>query len=202
MIPKNHIAKSKIIDSEFLLGAYGAGYFPMAESKNGEIGWYSPDPRAIIPLDGFKISRSLNQVLKKKTFELRINNSFEEVVRKCAEREETWISEEIIKSYIQLHRLGFAHSVETWKDEVLVGGLYGVTLGAAFFGESMFSRVKDSSKVALVYLVEQLRAKKFRLLDTQFITPHLSRLGAIEIPRGEYLSLLKNSVRLKRSFLD
>jgi leucyl/phenylalanyl-tRNA---protein transferase len=202
MIPKNHIAKSKIIDSEFLLGAYGAGYFPMAESKNREIGWYSPDPRAIIPLDGLKISRSLQQVLKKKIFELKINSSFEVVMRLCAERDETWISEEIIKSYLQLHRLGFAHSVETWKDEILVGGLYGVTLGAAFFGESMFSRVKDSSKVALACLVDRLKAKKFRLLDTQFITPHLSSLGAIEISRNEYLSLLKKSIKIKRSFLD
>jgi leucyl/phenylalanyl-tRNA---protein transferase len=197
-----NISRSKIIDPEFLLGAYSAGYFPMAESKNGQIGWYSPDPRAIIPFDEFRISRSLNQVLKKKIFELRINNSFEEVIRKCAEREETWISEEIIKSYLQLHRLGFAHSVETWKNEVLVGGLYGVTLGAAFFGESMFSRVKNSSKVALACLVDRLKTKKFRLLDTQFITPHLSSLGAIEISRNEYLSLLKKSVKIKRSFLD
>ncbi|MBI5021654.1 MAG: leucyl/phenylalanyl-tRNA--protein transferase [Ignavibacteriales bacterium] len=191
-----------MIEPEFLLGAYGAGYFPMAESRSGEIGWYSPDPRAIIPLDGLKISRSLRQVLKKKIFEVKMNSSFEVVMRRCAERDDTWISEEIIRSYLELHRLGFAHSVETWKDKMLVGGLYGVTLGAAFFGESMFRRVKDSSKIALVYLVERLKTKKFRLLDTQYITPHLSRLGAIEIPRDEYLSLLKNSVKLKRSFVD
>lgn len=197
-----NITGSKIIEPEFLLGAYGAGYFPMAESRSGEIGWYSPDPRAIIPLDGLKISRSLRQVLKKKIFEVKMNSSFEVVMRRCAERDDTWISEEIIRSYLELHRLGFAHSVETWKDKMLVGGLYGVTLGAAFFGESMFRRVKDSSKIALVYLVERLKTKKFRLLDTQYITPHLSRLGAIEIPRDEYLSLLKNSVKLKRSFVD
>ena len=123
-------------------------------------------------------------------------------MHQCAKRDDTWISDEIIQSYVQLHKLGFAHSVEAWKDNFLAGGLYGVALGAAFFGESMFSRVRDASKVALVYLVDKLRAGKFELLDTQFNTPHLTRLGAIEIPRENYLHLLKKAVVKQRSFLD
>jgi len=192
----------KIIDPEFLLSAYASGYFPMADSRQGEIGWYSPDPRAIIPLDGLKISRSFKQTLKKKKFQIKINTSFEEVMRQCAEREDTWISEEIIQSYLELHRLGYAHSVETWKDGSLAGGLYGVAIGAAFFGESMFSRVKDASKVALVYLVDRLNTKKIELLDTQFMTPHLARLGAVEIPKQVYLGILQKAVLKQRSFMD
>ena len=191
-----------LIDPEFLLSAYANGYFPMAESRCGEIRWYSPDPRAIIPLDGLKISRSFKQTMKKKVFRTRINSSFEEIMRQCAEREDTWISEEIIHSYIELHRLGYAHCVEVWKGEILAGGLYGVALGAAFFGESMFSRERDASKVALVHLVDRLNAKKFELLDTQFITPHLARLGAVEISRHDYISILKKAINKKRTFID
>jgi len=191
-----------IIEAQLLLAAYAAGYFPMADSRYGEIGWYSPDPRAIIPLDAFKISRSLQQTLKKNVFQIRLNTAFEDVIQKCSEREGTWISEEIVQSYLQLHRLGFAHSVEAWREEKLVGGLYGFALGAAFFGESMFSRSRDASKVALVYLVERLLSQNFELLDTQFITPHLARLGAIEIPREEYLARLKSSVPKQRTFVD
>ena len=192
----------KIIEADLLLAAYAAGYFPMADSRGGDIGWYSPDPRAIIPLDTFKISRSLRQVLKKQPFEIRINTSFEEVIRTCSERKETWISEEIVRSYLQLHRLGYAHSVETWKEGKLAGGLYGVALGAAFFGESMFSLVRDASKAALVHLVERLKKNKFELLDTQFITPHLKKFGTYEIARDEYLLQLKKAIRKQRSFLD
>lgn len=202
MIKLNQISKSKIIDPEFLLSAYASGYFPMAESREGETRWYSPDPRAIIPLDGLKLSRSLRQTLKKNIFEIQLNISFEKVIRSCAERKDTWISEEIVRSYVELHRLGFAHTVEAWKDDELVGGLYGVALGAAFFGESMFSEVRDASKVALVHLVDRLNIKKFELLDTQFLTAHLSHLGAIEISRETYLNLLKKAVRKKRLFLD
>ncbi|MBI4549071.1 MAG: leucyl/phenylalanyl-tRNA--protein transferase [Ignavibacteriae bacterium] len=185
-----------------LLAAYAAGYFPMADSKRGEIGWYSPDPRAVLPLDGFKISRSLRQTLKKNMFQIKLNTAFEDVMRNCAKRKETWISETIIQSYLQLHRLGYAHSVEAWRAEKLAGGLYGVAFGAAFFGESMFSNQRDASKVALVHLVERLKSKNFELLDTQFITPHLARFGAFEISREEYLALLKKAIRKQRSFLD
>ena len=202
MIKSNLISNSKIIDPDFLLSAYASGYFPMAESRQGDIQWHFPDTRAIIPIDGLKITRSLHQTIKKKKFQIRINTAFEEVMHQCAKRDDTWISDEIIQSYVQLHKLGFAHSVEAWKDNFLAGGLYGVALGAAFFGESMFSRVRDASKVALVYLVDKLRAGKFELLDTQFNTPHLTRLGAIEIPRENYLHLLKKAVVKQRSFLD
>ncbi len=192
----------QIIPPEILLGAYATGYFPMADSVKGQIHWYSPDPRAIIPIDAFKVSRSLRQTLKKQLFEIRYDTSFEEVIRSCADRKETWISEENAQSYLELHRLGFAHSVEAWREAHLSGGLYGVALGGAFFGESMFSRRRDASKVALVALVERLRTRKFTLLDTQFVTPHLAHFGATEIPRKEYLTLLNRAVRLKRSFID
>ncbi len=189
-----------IIDSDFLLKAYCAGYFPMADDKSGEIGWYSPDPRAIIELDGLRVPRSLSLTLKKNPFELLVNSQFEGVMRGCAARKETWISEEIIQSYVELHRLGFAHSVETWMDQKLVGGLYGVAIRGAFFGESMFSRVRDASKVALVYLVDRLNDRGFNLLDTQFMTPHLARFGAKEIAREEYLRRLKKALKKECSF--
>lgn len=185
-----------------LLNAYASGYFPMADSKYGDISWFSPDPRAIIPLDKFKTSRSLNQTLKKGIFEIRIDTVFEDVIRACSERENTWISEEIIQIYIELHRLGYAHSVEAWNNNNLAGGLYGVALGAAFFGESMFTRKRDASKVALVALVKHLKERRFELLDTQFITPHLARFGAVLVSRKEYLILLNKAVRTHRTFID
>ena len=202
MLPKRPFGT--IIQPDLLLAAYAAGYFPMALGKTGEIRWYSPDPRAVIPLDRFKISRSLRQTFKKKIFEIRLNTCFEEVMRNCAARAETWISEEIIQSYLELHRLGHAHSIETWSRQTagLAGGLYGVALGGAFFGESMFSRTRDASKVAFVYLVERLRAKEFQLLDAQFITPHLERFGAVEISRTQYLHLLNNALQKQRNFLN
>ncbi len=174
----------------------------MADSRNGEIHWYSPDPRAIIPLNELIITRSLRQTLNKHIFLLKLNIDFEEVIRACAYRKDTWISEEIVQGYLNLHKLGLAHSVETWKDDQLVGGLYGVAIGAAFFGESMFSKVRDASRVALVHLVGRLREKKFELLDTQFITPHLSRLGAIEISREDYMIRLRKAVGKQRSFIE
>ncbi len=193
--------KQNTIPSELLLAAYSAGYFPMADSRDGEIHWYSPDPRAIIPLDTFKISRSLKQTIKKNIFEIRIDHSFEDVIRNCAKRDDTWISEEIVQSYLELHRLGYAHSVESWQNNKLVGGLYGVALVGAFFGESMFSLIKDASKVALVVLVERLKQKGFKLLDTQYITPHLKKFGAVEISRDEYLQkCLKTAIVLKCMF--
>ena len=192
----------EVIPPDLLLAAYASGYFPMADSREGQIGWYSPDPRAIIPLESFNISRSLHQVLRKEIFDLRWDTSFEMVIRACGERKETWISESIVASYKKLSDLGVAHSIETWKGNKLVGGLYGVALGAAFFGESMFSRERDASKVALVHLVERLRARQFELLDTQYITPHLKRLGAIELPREKYLEQLRHALRMRRSLAD
>ena len=175
-----------MISADLLLHAYRNAVFPMA-SPDGEIAWFSPDPRAIIPLDeGFRVPHGLRRILKKGAFEIRVNAAFETVMRECAAREETWINEEIIASYTALHRLGHAHSVEAWCDGRLAGGLYGVTLGGAFFGESMYHEVTDASKVALHALVMRLRARGFELLDTQWITPHLATFGAVEIPRAEY----------------
>lgn len=193
--------KQNIIPSELLLTAYSSGYFPMADSRDGEIHWYSPDPRAIIPLNAFKISRSLKQTIMKNIFEIRIDHSFEDVIRNCAKRDETWISEEIVQSYLELHRLDYAHSIESWHNKKLVGGLYGVALGGAFFGESMFSIMKDASKVTLVALVKRLKQKGFKLLDTQYITPHLKKFGAVEIDRDEYLQkYLKPAIAIKCLF--
>ncbi len=191
-----------MIDPALLLQAYASGYFPMADSKSGEIAWYSPDPRAVIPLESFRIPRSLRQVIRKKIYQINLDTVFEDVVRSCAKREETWISEEIVDTYCELNRMGYAHSVETWKDNVLAGGLYGVALGAAFFGESMFSASRDASKVALVALVERLLARNFILLDTQFLTPHLARFGTREIPKDAYLKRLKQAVKIHCSFRD
>ena len=169
----------------------------MAEPAGG-IHWYSPDPRAILPLDGLHVPKTLRRKLQKQPFELRSDTEFEAVMRACAEsradRDETWIDERLIEAYVGLHELGGAHSVEAWLDGRLVGGLYGVSLGGAFFGESMFSRPElggtDASKICLVRLVEALRSGGFALLDTQFWTPHLGRLGAVEIPRDDYLRAL------------
>ena len=192
----------KIIDPQFLCAAYCNGYFPMADPNTGEINWYSPDPRTIFDLNEFHIPRSLKLTLKKKEYEIHINKKFEEVMRACAEREETWISETIIQSYIQLHQLGHAHSVETWKDGKLAGGLYGVAIRGAFFGESMFSRLRDASKIALVNLVLRLKERGFTLLDTQYLTSHLEKFGAREIPRNEYLIQLEESLTKSCSFID
>jgi leucyl/phenylalanyl-tRNA--protein transferase len=194
-------ASVEIIPADLLLYAYCHAMFPMAESRDGPLYWYSPDSRAIIPLEGLRISRSLRQVIRKKVFELRVNTAFENVIRECAEREETWISEQIVQSYLELHRLGHAHSVESWRGDKLAGGLYGVSIGAAFFGESMFHAERDASKVALVFLVSRLRERGFELLDTQFITPHLARLGAIEICKDEYVERLKHAIHKMRSFV-
>lgn len=169
--------------------------------ENGEIAWFSPDPRAIIPLDTFHIPHGLRRTIKKAPFEIRVSTAFEQVMRGCAEREETWINEDIIGSYVELYRLGFAHSVETWKEGELVGGLYGVAIGGAFFGESMFHRVTDASKVALYALVMRLRERDYSLLDTQWMTPHLKLFGALEIPRTVYRQLLKASLKQNCTFL-
>ncbi|MBW7888111.1 MAG: leucyl/phenylalanyl-tRNA--protein transferase [Bacteroidetes bacterium] len=189
------------IQSERLLEGYRRGIFPMSDEDDGEIYWFSPDTRGIIPLNGLKISRSLRQTLKKKKFTVRINTAFEEVMRNCAKRPSVWISESIIRSYVRLFETGYAHSVECWKDTSLVGGLYGVAIGGAFFGESMFSRERDASKVALVHLVQRLNERNFILLDTQYTTPHLISLGCIEISKREYLQKLDEAIRLNCTFL-
>jgi leucyl/phenylalanyl-tRNA--protein transferase len=180
-----------VIDPALLVRAYREGIFPMA-LDDGEIGWFSPDPRGIIPLDTFHVSARLARVARSGRFEVRIDTAFEAVMRACAERPDdgTWINEEIVESYLTLHRLGLAHSVEMWRKGQLVGGLYGVSLGGAFFGESMFHRETDASKVALVILVDRLNRRGFSLLDTQWLTPHLEQFGAVEIPRKEYLRRL------------
>src|SRR6187431_2586997 len=175
------------IDPELLVRAYALGWFPMGTGRRGRIEWFSPDPRGILPIGTFHAPSRLKRVVRQARFEIRIDTAFEAVMRACAARDETWITEDILGSYVSLHRLGFAHSVETWQDEVLVGGLYGVAMGGAFFGESMFHTVTDASKVALVALVERLRARGFGLLDTQWVTPHLVQFGAMEVPRAEYL---------------
>ncbi len=192
--------KEQALDPDFLLVAYCNGYFPMATSKTGHIEWFSPDPRTIIKLEGFRISRSLRRTVQQNVFELRLDTAFDEVIRCCAAREETWISEEIISAYINLHKRGFAHSVESWYEGRLVGGLYGVALGGAFFGESMFSRMKDSSKVALVHLVHTMQHNGLVLLDIQYMTDHLRAFGAEEIPRSAYLHLLSKALNIKGAF--
>lgn len=188
-----------VIEPELLLQGYRLGVFPMA-MEDDSIAWFSPDPRAIIPLEDFHVPHALRRVARKKVFEVKIDNRFGEVIRACAKRKDTWINPEIIDSYESLHDLGYAHSVEAWKNNKLAGGLYGVAVGGAFFGESMFHRVTDASKIALVALVEHLHAQKFALLDTQWTTPHLAQFGAIEIARERYLKMLRRAVELPRKF--
>ncbi|MBL7998961.1 MAG: leucyl/phenylalanyl-tRNA--protein transferase [Candidatus Kapabacteria bacterium] len=187
------------LDPATVVQGYAASFFPMAE-LDGTIYWHSPDPRAIIPLDNIRVSRSLRKTIERGTFEIRLDTSFPEVIRACCERRETWISDEIIRTYSELHSMGFAHCVESWQDGELVGGLYGVSIGGAFFGESMFSRVSDASKVAFVSLAAHILSRGFILLDTQYINPFTEQLGALEISRNEYLMLLQCAVQLPVSF--
>jgi len=188
---------SDVLEPGLLVHAYRQGIFPMG-MDDGTIGWFSPDPRGIIPLDGLHVPDRLRRVLRSGRFTTSLNRDFEGVMRACAaDREEgTWITEDILASYVALHRLGLAHSVEVWRNGALVGGLYGVHLAGAFFGESMFHTVTDASKVALVTLVEHMRARGFVLLDIQWVTPHLARFGAVEIPRTEYLIRLADALCL------
>jgi leucyl/phenylalanyl-tRNA--protein transferase len=174
----------------------------MAINERGDIAWFSPDPRAIIPLDErFHVSHSLRLKLRQNEFEITIDTDFEAVMRACAKSHgDTWISPEIIDSYCQLHREGYAHSIETRLKGKLVGGLYGVHIGGAFFGESMFYRVADASKVALVALVQRMRERGFALLDTQWMTAHLAQFGTYLIPKAEYLRLLENAIAMERAF--
>lgn len=173
--------------------------------EDGRIYWYDPDPRAVIPLEHFHLSRSLQRIIRQERFEIRINTAFTAVMEACAApaagREETWINADIVQAYTRLHQLGFAHSVEAWQADKLVGGLYGVAIQGFFAGESMFSHVRDSSKVALVFLVERLRQRQFCLLDTQFMTEHLRRFGAVEIPASEYKRRLSQALLSPTNFL-
>ena len=193
------------LSPDLLLKAYAIGVFPMAEGRaDPRIVFVDPDRRGVLPLDEFHMPRSLRKTIKRGIFDVRCDTAFSEVLAGCAEstpkRKDTWINPEIERLYNQLYRLGFAHSVETWRDSQLVGGLYGVALGAAFFGESMFSRETDASKVALASLVERLKRGSFTLLDTQFLTEHLARFGAREIPRERYRTMLEDAIIREAAF--
>jgi leucyl/phenylalanyl-tRNA---protein transferase len=185
-----------------LLEAYCTGVFPWFD-EDCPICWWSPDPRAIFELNQFHISRRLGRTIRSGKFAITINQAFGDVIRGCAERDEgTWLTQSMIDAYERLRRLGVAHSVEAWRDGKLGGGLYGVALGGLFAGESMFHRVTDASKVALAFTVEHLTQRGFRLFDTQFLTEHTARLGAIEIPRREYLERLQQALRIDTSFVE
>ena len=200
--PKININK---LTADDLIYGYMNGIFPMADN-DGTLYWYSPEPRAVIPIDTYKPPKSLRPTINKKIFEVRISANFEAVMRNCASSrkgdDETWISEEIIEAYCELHKMGLAFSVETYLDDKLVGGLYGVSIGGAFFGESMFYKVPDASKVAFHYLLEILKHQSYELLDTQFINENVKRFGAIEIPRQEYVKRLKQSLEKRCHFTE
>ena len=193
------------INEETILKSYSLGIFPMSESfDDPNIYWINPKKRGVIPINDFKISKNLRKEIEKKKFLITINKDFNGVIKNCAKktknRPSTWINKEIIKLYSNLHKIGHAHSIEAWHQNRLVGGLYGVSLGSAFFGESMFSIMSNSSKICLVYLIANLKIKKFTLLDTQFINPHLKKLGAIEISRKKYLKMLGISLKKNANF--
>jgi leucyl/phenylalanyl-tRNA--protein transferase len=195
-----------MLDPEVLVSAYASGWFPMAVD-GGEIRWFSPDPRGVIPLDAFRVPRRLARLWRTGRFEIAIDRAFPDVIAACAtiprdpDDPGTWISPEIIESYTALHARGLAHSVEAWREGQLAGGLYGVALGGAFFGESMFHHETDASKIALMALVARLGERGYRLLDTQWSTAHLGQFGALDVPRREYLRLLDRALRLRCQFV-
>jgi leucyl/phenylalanyl-tRNA--protein transferase len=183
------------LDPRLLLQGYAMGIFPMADSRDADdVFWVEPRSRAILPLDSFHLSRSLRRTLRSERFSVTVDRAFAEVVVACAEREETWINADIERAMLSLFRLGHAHSIEVWNGDVLAGGLYGVSLGRAFFGESMFSQATDASKVALAWLVARLKVGGYSLLDCQFMTPHLASLGAVSVPRDRYVALLATAL--------
>ena len=193
------------LNEEIILKGYSLGIFPMSESfDDPKIYWINPKKRGIIPIKDFKISKSLKKEIKKNKFKITINKNFNKVITNCAKktknRPKTWINKKIIDSYSNLHEIGHAHSIEAWFQNKLVGGLYGVSLGSAFFGESMFSIMSNSSKICLVYLIANLKIKKFTLLDTQFVNPHLKKIGEIEISRQKYLKILGRSLKKNSDF--
>lgn len=185
-----------------VLKAYARGIFPMSESRDDDgLFWVDPDQRGIIPLDGFHISRSLRKTILAEKFQIRVDTAYAAVIEGCADRAETWINDEIFEIYLDLFRAGFAHSVEVWDGRRLVGGVYGVSLRRAFFGESMFSHQPNASKIALAYLVSRLKAGGYSLFDTQFLTPHLASLGGVEISRADYQERLKDALEGEANFL-
>ncbi|MDU8945085.1 leucyl/phenylalanyl-tRNA--protein transferase [Ovoidimarina sediminis] len=191
------------LTTDLLLHAYASGIFPMAETRDDpDLFWVDPQDRGIIPLDGFHISKSLARTIRRGTFTITTDTDFAGVIDGCADRPETWINPAIRQLYLDLHAEGAAHSLEVWQGETLAGGVYGVSLGAAFFGESMFSRARDASKVALAYLVDRLRQAGYTLFDVQFLTPHLASLGAIEIPRAAYHARLAEALRHQADFTE
>ena len=190
MNSKENIDPKDLLKPENMIRLYASGAFPMADEKTGIINWYMPETRTIIPLDNFNVPRSTKKVIEEENFEIKFDVDFERVVEGCADRESTWISDELIDGYRKLKKRGFIHTVETWKDGKLVGGLYGVTFRGAFFGESMFSKVSQASKAALVALLKHLKEKDFVLLDVQFMTEHLKMFGAVEISFEDYTKLL------------
>ena len=193
----------KYLSPEVLLFAYQQGLFPMAESRNAKkIQWIQPKKRGIFQLGNFHISKSLRRVILKKDYSITINSCFPKVMEKCADRSETWINDDIYNCYCKLHEDGFANSVEVWRNSHLIGGVYGVTIGAAFFGESMFSEAANGSKIALAYLHDRLLKAGFLLFDTQFLTEHLASLGAIEISQAQYLVKLEKALNKNATFLD
>lgn len=179
------------LEPDNMIRLYSIGAFPMADEKTGVINWYKPEIRTIIPLDNYNVPRSLKKYLDKTNFEFRLDYNFSDVVKACSSREETWISDKLITAYNQLNKLGYVHTVETWKNDKLVGGLYGISFNGAFFGESMFSLESQASKAALIQLIKHLNEKQFVLLDVQYMTSHLEMFGAIEITIEEYNRLLK-----------
>jgi leucyl/phenylalanyl-tRNA--protein transferase len=188
-----------VLPPDLLLQAYAQGMFPMA-MESGELGWFSPDPRGVIPIRDFHVPHGMKKLLRDAPYEIRINTAFTTVMRGCAKRETTWISDTILRSYVRLHELGFAHSVEAWQGRKLAGGLYGVAIGGAFFGESMFTKEPGASKVALHALVHRLETRGFTLLDTQWVTAHLRMFGAYEISRSEYMHRLRLALKLDCKF--
>ncbi len=191
---------SEELTSELLLAAYSSGVFPMGD-PDGEIYWYSPDPRCVLEFERFHVSHTLAQTVRQQKFEIRVDAAFERVIDSCSNRREgTWISPPVREAYCRLHREGHAHSVEAWRDDKLAGGLYGVAIGGAFFGESMFHTARDASKVALVALMERLKQRGYKLVDTQWSTPHLESFGAIEITRADYLRRLEAAVHMSCRF--
>ncbi|NWF90922.1 MAG: leucyl/phenylalanyl-tRNA--protein transferase [Ignavibacteriaceae bacterium] len=193
-------AYKEFLKPEIMLKLYAQGAFPMADEKTGEINWYLPDKRAIIPLDKYNFPRSLKKKLAQSEFHYKMDNDFLAIVKNCANREPTWISNELIEAYLRLNKLGFVHTVETYLKNKLVGGLYGIAIHGAFFGESMFSKVSQASKAALIKLIEHLNLNNFVLLDVQFMTPHLKMFGAIEISFDEYQKLLSKSLTTDSTF--
>jgi leucyl/phenylalanyl-tRNA--protein transferase len=190
MPSKQKLSYKDYLKPEIMLRLYAKGSFPMADEDTGIINWYLPEKRTIIPLDEYNYPRSLKKIIKASNFEFKFDNDFISVVTNCANRKPTWISPELINAYLRIDKMGFIHTVETWQKGKLVGGLYGVAIKGAFFGESMFSKVSQASKAALIKLIEHLNAKKFIVLDVQFMTPHLKMFGATEISFEEYEMLL------------